>query len=64
MHSRELARETVQCSKCCEVSTEMSVWQAVVFLELEEGKHDREGRVYLIRFIAGLPLRLVYGMRD
>ena len=38
-----------------------------MFLEVEEGGLDRDGRavrVYLIRFIADLPLRLVYGMRD
>ena len=38
-----------------------------MFLEVEEGGHDREEeviKVYLIRFIANLPLRLVYGLRD
>ena len=38
-----------------------------VFLEVEEGVQDRDeeaGRVYLIRFIADLPLRLVYGLCD
>ena len=44
-----------------------SVWQAVVFLEVEEGRQDRDEeavKVYLIRFIADLPLRLVYRLRD
>ena len=38
-----------------------------MFLEMEEGGQDRDeeaGKVYLIRFISDLPLRLVYGMRD
>ena len=38
-----------------------------MFLELEEGRQDRDEeavKVYLIRFIADLPLRLVYGLRD
>ena len=38
-----------------------------MFLEVEEGGQDRDEeavRVYLIRFITDLPLRLVYGMRD
>ena len=38
-----------------------------MFLEVEEGRQDRyeeAGKVYLIRFIADLPLRLVYGLRD
>ena len=37
-----------------------------MFLELEEGVQDRDeaGKVYLIRFIADLPLRLVYGLCD
>ena len=40
-----------------------------MFLEVEEGGQDRggaeeAGKVHLIRFIADLPLRLVYGMRD
>ena len=36
-----------------------------MFLEVEEGGQDREVvKVYLIRFIADLPLRLVYGLRD
>ena len=37
-----------------------------MFLEVEEGGQDRDEeaiRVYLIRFIADLPLRL-YGMHD
>ena len=57
----------MQCSKRCEVNTEKSVWQAVVFLEVEEGGQDPDEeavKVYLIRFIADLPLRLVYGLRD
>ena len=37
-------------------------WQAVV--EVKEGGQDQAVRVYLIRFIADLPLRLVYGLRD
>ena len=43
------------------------MWRAVVFLEVEEGGQDRNEeavKVYLIRFIADLPLRLVYGLRD
>ena len=35
-----------------------------MFLEVEEGRQDRDKeavKVYLIRFIADLPLRLVYG---
>ena len=38
-----------------------------MFLEAEEGEQDRVEEavnVYLIRFIADLPLRLVYGRRD
>ena len=38
---------------------------SVVFLEVEEGGQDRDGRkagVYLIRFTADLPLRLLDGM--
>ena len=38
-----------------------------MFLEVEEGGQDLDEeavKVYLIRFIADLPLRLVYGMRD
>ena len=34
--------------------------------EVEEGRQDRDEeavKVYLIRFIADLPLRLVYGLR-
>ena len=49
------------------VNTEKSVWRVVVFLEVEEGGQDRDEeavKVYLIRFIADLPLRLVYGLRD
>ena len=37
----------------------------VVFLEVKEGGQDRDEeavKVYLIRFIADLPLRLVYGL--
>ena len=43
------------------------MWRAVVFLEVEEGGQDRNEeavKVYLIRFIAYLPLRMVYGLRD
>ena len=57
----------MQCSKRLEVSTEKSVWRAVVFLEVEEGGQGQDEAavgVYLIRFIADLPLRLVYGLRD
>ena len=35
-----------------------------MFLEVEEGRQDRDEEAvkgYLIRFIADLPLRLVYG---
>ena len=49
----------MQCSK--------RVWRVVVFLEVEEGGQDQNEeavKVYLIRFIADLPLRLVYGLRD
>ena len=46
------------CSKRREVNTEKS--RALVFLEVEEGGQDRGRRsskkVYLIRFIADLPL--------
>ena len=38
-----------------------------MFLEVEDGGQgpDEEAvKVYLIRFIADLPLRLVYGLRD
>ena len=38
-----------------------------MFLKVVEGVQDRDeeaGKVYLIRFIADLPLRLVYGLRD
>ena len=38
-----------------------------MLLEVEEGGQDRDEeavKVYLIRFIADLPLRLVYGLRD
>ena len=38
-----------------------------MFLEVEEGGQDRDGeavKVNLIRFIAHLPLRLVYGLHD
>ena len=52
----------MQCSV-----VEKSLWQAVVFLEVEEGGQDRDKeavKVYLMRFIGDLPLRLVYGLRD
>ena len=48
----------MQCSKRCEVSAKKSVWRAVVFLEVEEGRQDQDEeavKVYLIRFIADLP---------
>ena len=38
-----------------------------MFLEVEEGGQDPDEevvKVYLFRFIADLPLRLVYGLRD
>ena len=38
-----------------------------MFREVEEGGQDRDEeavKVYLIRFIADLPLRLVCGLRD
>ena len=38
-----------------------------MFLEVEEGGQDLDEEaviVYFIRFIADLPLRLVYGLRD
>ena len=38
-----------------------------MFLEVEEGGQDQDEeavKVYLIRFIADLPLRLVCGLRD
>ena len=38
-----------------------------MFLEVEEGGQDQDEeavKVYLIIFIADLPLRLVYGLRD
>ena len=38
-----------------------------MFLEVEEGGQDRDEeavKVYLIRFIADLPLSLVYGLCD
>ena len=39
-----------------------------MFLEVEEGGQDRDGRssknLFIIRFIADLPLRLACGMRD
>ena len=53
----------MQCSKRWEVNTEKSVWWAVVFLEVEEGEQDRDEeavKIYLIRFIADLPLRKFY----
>ena len=46
---------------------ENSAVRAAVFLEVEEGGQDRDQeavKVYLIRFIAYLPLRLVYGLHD
>ena len=49
----------MQCSKRREVSTEKSVWRVVVFLEIEKGGQDPDEeavKVYLIRFIADLPL--------
>ena len=57
----------MQYSKHCEANTEKSVWQAVVFLEVQEGRQDRDEeavKVYLIRFIADLPIRQVYGLLD
>ena len=56
----------MQYSKRREVNTEKSVWRVVVFLEVEEGGQDWDEeavKVYLIRFIADLPLRLVYRLR-
>ena len=38
-----------------------------MFLEVEEDGQDQDEeavKVYIIRFIADLPLRLVYGLRD
>ena len=38
-----------------------------MFLEVKEGGQDRDEeavKVYLIKFIADLPLKLVYGLRD
>ena len=38
-----------------------------MFLDVEEGRQDRDEeavKVYLIGFIADLPLSLVYGLRD
>ena len=38
-----------------------------MFLEVEEGGQDPDEeavKMYLIRFIADLPLRLVYGLHD
>ena len=38
-----------------------------MFLEVEEGGQDQDDeaiKVYLIRFIADLPLRVVYGLCD
>ena len=43
------------------------MWRGVVFLKVEEGRQDQDKEavaVYLIRFIADLPLRLVYGLHD
>ena len=42
------------------VNADKHVWRAIVFLEVVEGGLDREEevvKVYLIRFIADLPLR-------
>ena len=39
-------------------SAEKSIWRAVVFLEVEEGRQDLDEeavKVYLTRFIADLP---------
>ena len=33
-----------------------------MFLEVEEGRQDQDEEA--VRFIADLPLRLVYGLRD
>ena len=41
--------------------------RAVVFLEVEEDGQDQDEeavKVYLIKFIADLPLRLVCGLHD
>ena len=41
------------------MNTEKSVWRVVVFLEVEEGEKDPDEeavKVYLIRFIADIPL--------
>ena len=35
-----------------------------MFLEVEEGRQDRDERSRKSGFIADLPLRLVYGLRD
>ena len=38
-----------------------------MFLKVKEGGQDRDEeavKVYLIKFIANLPLKLVYGLRD
>ena len=60
MRSRDSLQGKIEpCSKRREVSTEKSVWRVVVFLEVEEGGQDPEEeavQVYLIRFIADLPL--------
>ena len=55
----------MQCSKRWEVK--LYGGRVAVFLEVEEGGQDRDEeavKVYLIRFIADLPLRLVYRLRD
>ena len=38
----------MQCSKRLELNTEKSVWQAVMFLEVEEGGQDWEEVVKFI----------------
>ena len=61
------SRDSLQGKQCSVVNAEKSVWRAVVFLEVEEGGLGRDEeavKVYLIRFIADLPLRLVYGLCD
>ena len=35
-----------------------------MFLEVEEGGQDQDEEAVKVRFIADLPLRLVYGLRD
>ena len=54
------SRDNLQEKYCSVVNAEKSVWRVVVFLEVEEGGQDRDEeavKVYLIRFIAVLPLR-------